>query len=124
MKKLVSTIAAATIVAAGMTVPTSAQSDNAAQIVKDSGCFGFVPTEDGGFGAFIFTPDGAHAVATKSGNVTLICQFDIPEGLEPATATHAEGFGCGTYFGSTNDTKMVASPGGKATLICKTKGNS
>lgn len=114
----IAAFAAATIPAA----PAMAQSANAAQIIKDGGCGGFVPTADGGFSAFIFTPDGAHAVKTSAGTQSLICQFDIPAGLEPASSTHAEGFGCGTYFGYTTDSKMIATPGGRATLICKING--
>lgn len=122
MKKFVSTCAGLGLLAAGFAAPITplaAQSENAAVVIDDSGCGGFVPTADGGIGALIFTPDGAHAVRTSSGNQILTCQFDIPEGSEPATATMASGFLCGTYFGLTTDTKMVASPGGKATLICK-----
>ena len=122
MKKLVSTCAGLGLIAAGLAapiVPAIAQSDNAAVVIDEAGCNGFVPTADGGFGSFIATTDGAHAVLTSSGVQILTCQFDIPEGLEPATATLASGFGCFTYFGGTTDTKMIASPGGKATLICK-----
>ena len=127
MKKIVSAIAGATLLAGSLaapTVPLAAKSDNAAEIVKDGGCFGFVPDGNGGATTGLFNPEGAHAVSTKSGNVTLVCQFDIPEGFEPAKAVKATGFLCGTYFGLTNDSWVLATPGGKATLVCKIKGNS
>lgn len=91
---------------------------------RDFACGGFVPTEDGGFGPFLVSTLKTHSVVTSSENTSLICHFDIPEGLEPETATHAEGFGCGTFMGGTTDTKMVATPGGKAVLICKINGSS
>lgn len=125
MKKIVSTIAGATLLAAGLAGPAvsvAAKSENSAQIVKDGGCFGFVPDGNGGATTGLFNPEGAHAVSTKSGNVTLVCHFDIPEGFEPAKAVKADGFLCGTYFGLTNDSRVLATPGGKATLICKIKG--
>lgn len=124
IKTLAASAASLSLVCATLSVHSSAfaQSENAATIIKDGCCFGFVPTDTGGFGAFIFSPDGAHAVLTSSGNQSLVCQFDIPEGLAPAKATQAEGFFCGTYFGLTNDTKMVATPGGRATLTCRING--
>lgn len=120
-KAFAATAASISLVCATMALPgqVSAQAEQAATIIKDGGCFGFVPTASGGFGAFLFTPDGAHAVETSAGTQSLVCHFDIPAGLEPATATRAEGFGCGTYFGFTTESKMVATPGGRATLTCK-----
>lgn len=127
MKTIVSTLAASAIaltgIASALSVPVLAQSDNAATITKDFGCGGFVPTEDGDFGSGLFSAEGSHSVATSSGNTKLVCHFDIPEGLEPARATHAEGFVCGTFLGLTTDSKMVATPGGTATLTCSVKGS-
>jgi len=102
--------------------PAISQSANAASISKDFGCGGFVPTDTGGFGSFLISFDGTHSVVTSSGVTSLICKFDIPAGQEPAKATHASGFGCGTFLGFTTDSKMVASPGGNATLTCKING--
>ena len=125
MKKIVSAITGATLLAAGIAAPLAplaAKSENAAEIVKDGACFGFVPDGNGGATTGLFAPEGAHAVTNSSGNTTLVCQFDIPEGFEPAKAVKATGFLCGTYFGITEDSWVLATPGGKATLVCKVKG--
>lgn len=103
-------------------MPATAQSANAATITKDFGCGGFVPTASGGFGSGLISFDGTHSTTNSAGVTSLVCHFDIPAGQEPATATRAEGFLCGTFLGLTNDSKMVASPGGQATLTCKING--
>lgn len=97
--------------------PAIAQSDNAAYVQHEGQCGGFVPSEDGGSGPFLIGE--LHQVSTSSGVTTLVCKFDIPEWALPATATRAEGFPCNTYAGVTTDSKMVASPGGQATLVCR-----
>ena len=104
--------------------PALAQSDNAANITKDFGCGGFVPTATGGFGSGLVSFDGTKSVTNSAGVTSLVCHFDIPAGREPATATRAEGFLCGTYLGVTRDSKMVATPGGQATLTCRINGAS
>ena len=122
MKKYlgISAIALGMVVASmPLAMPASAQSDNAADISKDFGCGGFVPTATGGFGWRLFSRDGTHSTTNSAGVTSLVCQFDIPAGREPATATRAEGFRCGTFLGLTTDSKMVATPGGQATLTCK-----
>ena len=101
-----------------------AQAEQAATINKDFGCTGFVPTSDGNIGPFIFSDSESIAVATNGETQKLICRFDIPEGIEPDTVTHAEGFPCGTTFGQTYDTRMVATPGGRAVLTCEVNGST
>lgn len=125
-KKFVAAISVAAI-AGSLFVPASpafSQSENAASVAKDFQCVGFVPTESGGFGPGLFSTLKTHSVVTSSDNTSLICHFDIPEGQEPDSATQASGFGCGTFLGGTTDTKMVATPGGKAVLICKINGSA
>lgn len=121
MKKYLglSAIALGMVVASLPVMPAAAQSANAATISKDFGCGGFVPTASGGFGPFIVSFEGTHSTTNSAGVTSLVCHFDIPAGLEPATATKASGFGCGTFLGFTTDSKMVATPGGQATLTCK-----
>lgn len=121
MKKYLglSAIALGMVVASLPVMPAAAQSANAADISKDFGCRGFVPTATGGFASGLVTLEGTQSVTTSSGVTSLVCHFDIPAGREPATATKAEGFRCGTFLGGTNDSKMVATPGGQATLTCK-----
>ena len=121
MKKYlgISAIALGMVVASLPVMPAAAQSANAATISKDFGCGGFVPTATGGFGSFLVSFEGTQSVSNSAGVTTLICRFNIPAGQEPATATRASGFGCGTFLGFTTDSKMVATPGGEATLTCK-----
>ena len=95
-----------------------------AVVVSEFSCGGFVPTASGGFGSGLFSNDQTHSVVTSSGNTMLVCHFDIPAGAEPAKATHADGFACNTFLGFTTDSKMVATPGGRATLTCTVKANS
>jgi hypothetical protein len=94
-----------------------------AVVVDDFGCGGFVPNPDTEDGfpplAFLSTTE-SHAVLTKSGVNILTCHFDHLVDLPYATG--ARGFLCGTVFGVTDDTKMIATPGGKATLVCKING--
>ena len=126
MRKLSCSVAALALLAASVipAAPALAQSANSASITKDFGCGGFVPSPTGGFASGLVSFDGTHSVVTSSGVTSLVCHFDIPAGREPAKATHAEGFRCGTFMGPTIDSKMVASPGGRATLTCKINGGS
>jgi hypothetical protein len=48
----------------------------------------------------------------------LTCQFEYPAGFEPAAAFEVIGANCGTPFGTTFDTRFVATPSGHATLTC------
>ncbi len=115
MKTLLIIIAAVLLCA-----PAFAASENAAVVLKDydhaTGCY------YGGFGFPVFTEDEIHTVATKKGNVTLICHFDVPEGFEPDKVMKNSGFGCGIYLPdggtSTYDTRAMMNPGGRAKLTC------
>ena len=121
MKKYLglSAIALGMVVASLPVMPAAAQSANAADISKDFGCRGFVPSATGGFAGSLFSSDGTQSTTNSAGVTSLVCHFDIPDRLLPATATKAEGFRCGTALGATTDSKMVATPGGQATLTCK-----
>lgn len=102
---------------------TRAQSDHAAQIVKDVGCF--LSSSASGLSVDLFTNQTID-VATQGGNVTLQCHFDIPQGYEPPKAIVNRGFLCGVIgfneaFELTNISQAVSSPGGKADLRCQVK---
>ena len=99
-----------------------AKSDNAAEIVSGAECGGFVPDGNGGMASTLTTEKGHHRVVTKSGNIILSCQFDIPDGQEPSQAISAQGFDCTADGQLTTDSKMLATPGGRAILVCKVKG--
>ena len=94
-----------------------------AEVTKDGGCTGFVPSDtlDGQpWLETLFTTE-TQGVVTPSGNTKLTCQFD--HGTPIKHANSARGFLCNTYLGLTNESKMTASPGGKATLTCWIKAN-
>lgn len=116
---------AALIGLAGLTAipvtPALADSDNAATVIHEGGCT--LLAADSGLPNTLFTED-SHAVVTNDGNTVLTCRFDIPEGDEPGSAIVNEGFLCGTYAGATNDSRSVATPGGRAILVCRINGSS
>lgn len=122
MQKTIAAVSALALLASlGISIPVSADSPNAAVVIRaDGGCWGFVPSPTGEPAYWL--EGSAHTVATSSGNTSLVCKFDIPAGAEPDRATRASGFPCGTYLGLTNDSRMVASPGGQATMTCKING--
>ena len=103
------------------TMPTAAQ---AGATVSDGGlCGGFVPTSDGGVPALITTPE-SHTLLKGNGSSSITCHFDIPGALVPAKTTRARGFDCnvyvgGKFLGTTTDSRMLASSGGRATLTCR-----
>lgn len=114
-------VIAATSFGLTMVAPAVAAADPA--VVKKEGyCAGFVPNEDGSQGIGLESHD-SRSIANRGGT-TLICHFDIPSGYEPSRAARAEGFVCDTYLGTTTDSRMVATPGGRATMTCKIHNNS
>ena len=90
-----------------------------AAVIDDFGCVGFVP--DGGDGSLgTLVTEESHAVVTGSGVSIVTCQFDHDIPIDQAYG--AKGFICGTFDGLTTDTMMLATPGGKAVLVCKING--
>ena len=88
-------------------------------VIGDGVCFGFIPTASGGFDpSTIFGPGRIHVV-TKGSWTTLTCHLDIPPHLVPTKVRRAIGAECLTSLGLTNDTRMQASPGGRATASCR-----
>lgn len=106
------------------TAPALAKSDNAAAVIKDQNCTGFVPTDDGQVDAsnLLTSRKLRRYVQTRSGVTTLICQFKIPDNQVPSRIRQARGFLCQPNGQSTEDSQMVATPGGHAVLICKVRG--
>jgi len=98
-----------------------ASSENAASVARNGECWGFVPTSNGGVGDMIHTTEGHHRVVTRSGSSVVSCEFDIPNRLKPSGVTKATGFGCGVDGQPTNHSSMLATPGGRALLICEIK---
>lgn len=106
---MASVIPAAPVLAGGSIVVTGDQ------------CAGFVPTVNGGVGYFLTTTDSHQVV--KGNKLTLTCHFDIPAGQEPPRGVKADGVTCvkiiDTHEYPTNNTRMQASPGGRATGTCR-----
>ena len=99
------------------------QTNNAAVIIKDGGCF--VSTTVTGLASTLLT-DVSQSVSTSSGNSKLVCKFVIPDDELPENVIKESGFSCGIVMPSgfvvTTDSKFVGTPGGPATLTCSVKG--
>ncbi|MEZ5692813.1 MAG: hypothetical protein R3D99_02990 [Altererythrobacter sp.] len=106
---------AATLAFAG--TPGTAQSDNAAFVVNQSSCSGTVNTPEGPI--TVATSDGAIQVLTSSGNAMFVCNLDVVAGPELKKAIKLEGFGCFTPGGPATESRLVITPGGKATAVCR-----
>lgn len=98
-------------------VPGTAQSDNAAFVINQSSCGGTIGTPEGP--VTVSTDDGAIQVATSSGNAMFVCNLDVIAGPELKKALKVEGFGCFTPNGPATESRMVITPGGKATAVCR-----
>ena len=90
-------------------------------VFNDAICYGFVPTEDGQFDPDAILTNGRIHVVAKAGWTTLTCHLDIPPDLLPTTVRRADGVLCYTPLGYTNDTRMQASPGGRAVGTCRVR---
>lgn len=102
--------------------PAFADSDNAAAVIRDEGCTGFIPTADGGVGPLITTVKGHHRVVTSSGVAILSCHFDIPRSEAPPRPRTAQEFNCRVDGVWTRKTTMLVTPGGRGLLVCKING--
>lgn len=119
MKKTILAAFAVSMTAAIGTAPAAAKSDNAALVINQSSCGGTVLVD--GQPVSIQTDDGATRVITSSGNAMLVCNMDVVAGPELTKAVKLEGFGCNFEGGFTRDTRMVITPSGKATAVCRVR---
>jgi len=117
MKKLIALVGIAGLATIMPATPAMAEG---ATVTQEGQCGGFIPTEDGGIGDFLWGE--LHSVVTKKGSTSLVCKFTFEPGIID-TARRASGFDCLTFAGTTTDSKMVASPDGYATLTCKINAN-
>jgi hypothetical protein len=123
--KRVTAILCATALVSFMPATPALAANNGAVITKDGACNGFVPTAGGGVGTFLPVGDITLNVVTKSGNGTIVCKFDVPEGLVPSTVRRASDFPCGILGGGfATSSRMVVTPSGQATLTCHFKASS
>ena len=91
-----------------------------AAVIDDFGCGAWIPDYDGSHLGWVTTTE-SHKVITDKGVRILTCHFDHEFDL--AYATGDQGFLCGISGIPTSKSKMIATPGGKATLVCKINGN-
>ena len=125
MKTLLGKIA--TLAATGALIcsaqPAMADSEHAAAVVNGGGCTGFVPTEDGKVDtkALIKSVQVVHRVHVGGGQMFAMCQFDVPDGLVPASVRTSEGFACAVSLDGdvTRDSTMQVTPGGRGYLLCR-----
>lgn len=115
MKKVASLLVAS--LAAFGASAVNADSANSAEIATDQFCQ--CATCGNALGTSPLQTFDARAVKTSSGNVTLQCHFDVPQGFAPSKALRPVSTGCGTPFGSANKIDIVISPGGQAKLTCQ-----
>ena len=119
MKVLITLLAAAFLALTISTLP--AQAYGRATVIKGFECI-IIP-RDSGLPFVLFTNNMTHEVDTSSGNSVLQCHFDIPEGFEPASTLHHEGFLCATFLGITRKSRSVTTQGGKVLLTCQVSHN-
>ena len=95
-----------------------------AVVIEDDHCVLGDGEDASGLTVGLYTMDYQKEV-TPSGNVKLVCKFNIPEGKEPQKSLQKRGFACKIDTGDgivmTTDTHSVATPGGRAMLTCKYK---
>jgi len=119
MRKYLAMFAAGAMASVIPTTPALA----AGSIVSNGDeCVGFVPTPSGGFdpSKLLHTTD-SHMVV-NGGWATLSCHFDIPDELLPTKGVKADNVTCDIPgYGTATQTRMSASPGGRAVGVCRKK---
>ena len=96
-----------------------------ATVIDDFGCL--ILDSDSGLPDILLSQD-SHTVQTPSGNVNFLCDFTFDPNLCPngagSPALRHQGFGCGTPFGVTTNTKAVTDcTAGTVHLSCQIKGH-
>lgn len=128
MKTCLNRIAAAAIVGA-LAIPAApalAASENAAVVINNETCTGFLPTADGKAPTaldqyFTESTHKAHRLNSKGGGKSTLCSFDVPDELTPSSVRKAEGFACYAFDKEqiTYESQMIVTPGGRGFLICR-----
>ncbi|WP_156500479.1 hypothetical protein [Croceicoccus bisphenolivorans] len=126
MKTCLSRVAAVTAIGAlalaSQPVMADSDNDNAATVIHKDSCLTAVPTEAGKItSAFTATDAKVQRVELGSGQIMVICHFDVPEALVPDSKRKASGFGCRDFITNkrTEDTQLLVSPGGRGVMICR-----
>ena len=112
MNKLMAWVGVAALVTIAPATPALA---DGATIGSGSECFGIVPDANGNLtGATVI---GSYTSrSTKSGITNFTCHFDLTDDEAPAKNVKASGFACQTPLGSTTNSRINASPGGRMVL--------
>ena len=89
-----------------------------AMVFDSFGCVAAVPNEQGGFNPWneVFTTE-SHKVITDKGVSKLTCHFDHDEML--LSARGERDFLCYISGEIADESRLVATPGGKLTMVCK-----
>lgn len=114
------TVIALAVAATLPTTPAIAKPSGEATIQKDANCKMRLETEEGEMVAI--TSDRKVRVQPGAGGFALICHFKVPDELVPEKQTSRSGMQCNTAIGSTTNSKLVITPGGRATLTCHANG--
>lgn len=117
MNKLMALVGAAALMSIAPATPAFA---DGATIGNGGDCFGIVPDAAGNLtGATVIGTYTSRS--TKSGITNFTCHFDLNDDEAPAKNVKASGFACQTPLGSTTNSRINASPGGRMVLTCAIK---
>ena len=110
------------VLATAAVIPTTPALAEGSIVINGDECVGFVPTAAGGFNpAALMTTTDSHQVQ-NGGWVSVSCHFDIPDHLLPAKGVKANNVACMIPgFGLATESRMSASPGGRAVGVCRKK---
>ncbi len=111
------TVIALAVAATLPATPAIAKPSGEATVMKDANCRLDLPLEDGRTGPSIMSEHKVR-VQPGAGGFSLICQFKVPEEFTPAKQYSVSGLECRTAIGTTTNSRIVVSPGGRATLVC------
>lgn len=103
-------------------IPTAPALAGGRIITTDGQCVGFVPTPSGEFdGSKLLFSDDPHLVVNGTW-ATYSCHFDVPDEYLPSKGVKADNLDCFIPgYGPATESRMSASPGGRAVAICRLK---
>ena len=117
MRKFIAALGMAALVAV---VPATPALADGAVIDEGGSCFSLVPDGNGGLSDIAVTGD-YKSRSTKSGITNFTCHFDLTDEEAPAKGVKATGFPCITPGGTTFDSRIQASPGGRMVMTCNVR---
>lgn len=84
---------------------------------EDGTCSAPIPNADGTFSS-VFVIGTSFSRTTKSGVTNFTCHFDLTDEQAPPKSYKSRDFECFTPAGSTTETRLNASPGGRMVMTC------